>query len=415
MRRTFFLFLLFFFVNSAWAASSMSLITTKTQVSLNEVFYIDINLSSVEAFQKLAFTLEFDKTHFEGQDNCPDIPNSGSDGQMALGTVFGNEYNLVANTIKNTDGKITFSIEDSGVGKISMGVQIARAKFKCISSDVGHFTFTLSGITVNTGTTIANVTKDIWIGSQSITSIGLAGGTATGPGGLTLTFPVGAVLSNTSISIVKVTPASIPNAPAFPSDSNYASTAMAWQMTPEMYFKRPVTLTINYSTNELGTADEKYLKLYWLNPALNSWVRIGGESNSTTKIVKWEIMHFSYFLLVSDKFKAEHIRITDDKAIPNPFSPNGNSKSDWSTISFHISKDAKESTVKIYDINGRLIRLFFEKKALLKGEIHVEWDGKNDYTEIVPTGIYIYYIGVRDYDDRLDEKKRTIVVSKKME
>ncbi|MDD5092435.1 MAG: gliding motility-associated C-terminal domain-containing protein, partial [Candidatus Wallbacteria bacterium] len=289
-------------------------------------------------------------------------------------------------------------------------VLMCRVRMRSLGG-TGSTTVTLTDATVNS-VRGSDQTLNLWVGEESITTVGISGGTATGPGGLTLTFPAGAVISNTPVSVEKLALSSLPI--EFPPMAEFTPTTMAWKLGPDMEFRRPVNFKVDYTDADLSTASESLLMLFWLDPSVNKWVRQNGSVDAASNVFTATITHFSYFVLAADTMDTPHIRITRLNARPNPFSPNNDNKNDLTTISFHISRDAKEATLKVFDVNGRLIRLLFEKLALFKGENQFEWDGKNGYGDTMATGIYIYYLGVRDNDNRLDEASKTVVISRHM-
>ena len=77
---------------------------------------------------------------------------------------------------------------------------------------------------------------------------------------------------------------------------------------------------------------------------------------------------------------------------PNPFNPT-------TTIKFTI-KDAGKVTLKIYSIDGKLVRTLVNNE-LNTGEYNVRWDGKNSNNVSVPTGTYLYKIEAPNYSKTL--------------
>jgi len=93
---------------------------------------------------------------------------------------------------------------------------------------------------------------------------------------------------------------------------------------------------------------------------------------------------------------------------PNPFSPDGDGFEDQAGISYTIPFKS-ESTLKIYDIRGRLIRTLMDKAPQVSGVIF--WDGKDNDGNIVKAGIYILYLKTSGPSSL--SKKTTIVVAKR--
>lgn len=68
---------------------------------------------------------------------------------------------------------------------------------------------------------------------------------------------------------------------------------------------------------------------------------------------------------------------------PNPFNPT-------TTIEYELPKSGMVD-VKIYDINGRLIRTMLNEHQEM-GTHQIKWDSKNDAGTTVASGVYFYQI-----------------------
>ena len=75
-------------------------------------------------------------------------------------------------------------------------------------------------------------------------------------------------------------------------------------------------------------------------------------------------------------------------AFPNPANPS-------TTISFSI-KDQEKVSLKIYSVNGQLVRTLVDKN-LGRGKYSIEWDGRDNWGNIVTSGIYFYKFIAGDY------------------
>jgi len=93
---------------------------------------------------------------------------------------------------------------------------------------------------------------------------------------------------------------------------------------------------------------------------------------------------------------------------PNPFSPDGDGYQDEVTIRYALPLNS-EFTLKIYDIEGRLIKTLVEDQSQASGEI--TWDGKDNDNRFVRIGIYIVWAEVKGNSHSI--KKMTLVVTKK--
>ncbi|MCX8015065.1 MAG: choice-of-anchor J domain-containing protein, partial [candidate division WOR-3 bacterium] len=92
---------------------------------------------------------------------------------------------------------------------------------------------------------------------------------------------------------------------------------------------------------------------------------------------------FAYSTGIEENNQNSPVKFTTLSApIPNPFT-NGSVK-----ISFALAEPTK-ATLKIYDATGRTIRTLVNSD-LASGVYHLTWNGKDDYNNNVPEGIYFY-------------------------
>jgi hypothetical protein len=76
---------------------------------------------------------------------------------------------------------------------------------------------------------------------------------------------------------------------------------------------------------------------------------------------------------------------------PNPFNPE-------TTLSFDLPRPT-EVTLKIYDLNGKLIKTFYDNERLDAGYHDEIWNGKDDNGDPVDSGIYIYKIESNEFTE----------------
>ena len=65
---------------------------------------------------------------------------------------------------------------------------------------------------------------------------------------------------------------------------------------------------------------------------------------------------------------------------PNPFNSS-------TSIRFTVT-DESAVDILIYDLNGRLVRTLVEQMALARGEHQMQWDGRDDNSCLLPSGVY---------------------------
>jgi hypothetical protein len=73
--------------------------------------------------------------------------------------------------------------------------------------------------------------------------------------------------------------------------------------------------------------------------------------------------------------------------VPNPFRVQ-------TTIGYQLPK-AGHVSLKIYNIAGQLVRTLSDSRQE-SGYHKVDWNGKDDWGKILPTGVYLYRVSVPD-------------------
>jgi hypothetical protein len=70
----------------------------------------------------------------------------------------------------------------------------------------------------------------------------------------------------------------------------------------------------------------------------------------------------------------------------NPFNPEDSDPNDrYTRIYYKVTEEG--ATIRIYSINGELVKTLVEDRAIPEGTI--EWDGRNDKGEVVGSGVYL--------------------------
>lgn len=82
---------------------------------------------------------------------------------------------------------------------------------------------------------------------------------------------------------------------------------------------------------------------------------------------------------------------TLEQNFPNPFNPT-------TTISFKIPIQSVV-TLEVLNILGQKVRSLIHKENYAAGTWSVEWDGKSDYGEFMPSGVYLYKIRTADFTE----------------
>ena len=107
------------------------------------------------------------------------------------------------------------------------------------------------------------------------------------------------------------------------------------------------------------------------------------------------------------------ITISDIVIEPNPFLNDGSDPTRiYSTIKFSLNTQAVV-TIRIYDIQGKIVRTLINKADVSMGDFDIKWFGNDNKNRPAPIGVYIVYIeAVNDVSTAV--KKKSIVVGKKL-
>jgi len=115
--------------------------------------------------------------------------------------------------------------------------------------------------------------------------------------------------------------------------------------------------------------------------------------------------------------------LTDVKAIPKVFTPNGDNKNDFTVIEFTLAKVETNVVIKVYNTAGKLIttiadenmgpRAYSVEKNLASimaaKELPGYWDGTDEDGDLVPPGIYIFQVVAETDEDDVIEGDTVVV------
>ena len=163
---------------------------------------------------------------------------------------------------------------------------------------------------------------------------------------------------------------------------------------------------IKYTASWLEGEDYRNVSLERINPLLNAafsdnWgpcVLSQGASPGKKN---------SIFLTLNKT--ASHICVT-----PNPFSPDADGMDDVTVISGVIPEKSVRMRIRIFDINGRLIRTLSDNQYS-GSEFRVVWNGRNNSGALMSIGIYIILIeALNDRSGVYMTQKSWVVLAKKL-
>jgi len=123
-----------------------------------------------------------------------------------------------------------------------------------------------------------------------------------------------------------------------------------------------------------------------------------------------------YIVLIT----SQPLGIHNLKILPNPFSPNlvnfndpFNRGLNGQTIAFDLtSLDIRKPfvTLKIYNMNGQLVRNLAEQEPMVKGQQAIVWDGRTNSGVMARNGRYIVHLKVKDSTGEKEEIKMSVLI-----
>jgi hypothetical protein len=236
-----------------------------------------------------------------------------------------------------------------------------------------------------------------------------------------LRIPEGAFSFPTRITIDKLVKAQLPDVTGLETQPEIQLLYTGFKIEPSnVETKKTIELVYSYTKEELEavgleTEDEKYLAIYWWDDAQLSWQKVGGQVATGDNTVTGKITKFGIYILAKDTHISSFFRVENLRVSPNPFSPNGNNINDKTIITYTLTDDA-DVYLRIYNVRGEEVRCLINGDEITGGFDTREWDGKDDWGEILPTGIYIIHLHATEDGDlkRFSKAKTTVVISKNM-
>ncbi|MDD3626145.1 MAG: hypothetical protein PHV06_02375, partial [bacterium] len=137
------------------------------------------------------------------------------------------------------------------------------------------------------------------------------------------------------------------------------------------------------------------------------------KSTDTNTAEDWHITENPTIGRGDEEIENPNITISDIVIEPNPFVNDGSDPSRiYTTIAFSLNTEAV-ITIRIYDIQGRVVRTLINKEDVPMGDFNIKWFGNDNKNRPASIGVYIIYIeAVNDVSTAV--KKKTVVVGKKI-
>ncbi len=88
------------------------------------------------------------------------------------------------------------------------------------------------------------------------------------------------------------------------------------------------------------------------------------------------------------------LEVTGVAADPSVFSPNDDGEYDFTEIVYTPSIDNVTVTLRIYNDDDTLVRTIVDDETRNGGENRENWDGRNDYGQLLPSGVYTFTLDI---------------------
>jgi hypothetical protein len=277
-----------------------------------------------------------------------------------------------------------------------------------------------------TNTIVVFASDDIGnIASQTLTllyikpwvtvQIGVNGGVVPCPNGSSVILPQGALQETVNVSI-NALPPEIEKEDKKPQDSNIELMGIPHQVEPNMVFHKPVVIELAYTdlelerlANRLGTttaAIRQMLVIFFWDEYSHDWIEVGGKVSMGTNTVSVTVNHATIYDIGLDvkKVAANKVFVYVTR---NPFK-----FGEQTQFVADLPTEVMVS-IRIFDLSGDLVRTVIKDKNFADGEnVNLgAWDGLNDCSDFVGTGIYVYQVELR-YNGRVERITKPIVVVK---
>lgn len=186
-----------------------------------------------------------------------------------------------------------------------------------------------------------------------------------------------------------------------------------------VHFATPITDTNNAGPDSLYiTFNTKLLRNIH---NFNAWVYNDKNNDDAGGLGVWENRDLgSWTVLTSTITKGV---LSEVKAVPKVFTPNGDGINDFTVIEFSLSKITAKMKIKIFDTRGGLVTTIFDDRleprpwfvpnklgnTTFARNMPGYWDGTDEDGDLVPPGVYLYQV-VAETDDGDKVESGTVVV-----
>ena len=154
--------------------------------------------------------------------------------------------------------------------------------------------------------------------------------------------------------------------------------------------RKPATLIMRYSAEELGASDSGRLGVFSLVDGV--WQRVGGTVEAEELEVRTSVEEFGTYALFEDRSTpVGDLAVGGLDCQPRSFDPSGGGIKSETDISFTLSGPT-DVTVRVYNASGRLERVIVRDQPMAPGRVALQWDGRDEDQGVVASGLYIVVV-----------------------
>lgn len=220
--------------------------------------------------------------------------------------------------------------------------------------------------------------------------------------GLLLRLSKNSVVSKKELRVSKE-----PLAPAKQGRAEIFTTTFSHVLKPAgLVFNKALTLMLEAPPNSLG---QRIFIAKW-DSDRSEWINLATSpaENSSYQASIFETGEYVALAL------ARPLTIDNFRLLPNPFSPfQENDGQMGLEIAFDISSSAAPNpllTVKIYNLEGNLVRLLHDQTPFTRGHATVHWDGKTDNGALARNGRYLVRVILEDPQGSKEQMKSVVLI-----
>ncbi|MFC1616583.1 FG-GAP-like repeat-containing protein [Candidatus Margulisiibacteriota bacterium] len=216
--------------------------------------------------------------------------------------------------------------------------------------------------------------------------------------------------------------------PSAPTENNESKIKLASNYSIDIRNNSNSEQVWDFSVNAVGPLEKGlYLELKSLSklPKAKTWSLYDVQNMKNIKInvndpYKFEINNpgvYDYQIILKDTLTIQansSFQLTGLIAYPNPFNPNsGSGLTNQINIKYNVNK-AATGFLKIFTVAGRLVRTFeiTDTQYGVVGTNTISWNGRDEYSQMLPNDVYFYYLSVTDASGDNIKKKGKIVLWK---